>query len=262
MASGRDDRALRSLDEIVGSTPGDSLARFRRAHLRASTAGDREHWNAVANDLRIVVDTIPECAAAWRDLGVAWNRLGLRARALQCLRKAVDLDPYDFDAHSAYGGVLKKQAAAAARSSERRYSEALQAYEHGKDISGGHPYPLLNWLRLRALRDRELVLDEGTVALLEGAVAERAAQASAGVDLPWCHFDQVEALVYLGRSGEALTILETFLRKGKEHATPHVLAVLDETLEEMRDIADPDDRAFVALVRTVRRRIRELGADG
>ena len=258
VASGRDDRALRSLDEIIGSTPGDSLARFRRAHLRASTAGSRDHWNAVANDLRIVVETIPECAAAWRDLGVAWNRLGLRARALHCLRKAIDLDPYDFDAHSSYGGVLKKQAAAASRSADRRYAEALLSYEHGKNISDGHPYPLLNWLRLHALREGELALDEATRNQLERTVVERAAQAAAGVDLPWCHFDQIEALIYLGRSGDAAKLMDRFLHREREHATLAVMRVLDDTLEEMGVLVAPEDGSFDALRRSVRRRIRQL----
>src|ERR1051325_5344947 len=65
------------------------------------------------------------------------------------LRIAIELNDKDFDAFASLGGVLKRA---------KRFPQALAAYEQSCKVSGGHPYPLLNALKLRVQVDGKLAL--------------------------------------------------------------------------------------------------------
>ena len=135
----------------------------------------------------------PTTLDAWREKGIQEARLTKNARGEDALRKAIELNPYDFDALASLGGILRKTG---------RLDEAALMYQRAVDVSGGHPHPLLMALKLRAKTARALVLDDTLRRQLFLAEKMRQAQAEANppFDLPWCMFDLAEIRLYSGDS--------------------------------------------------------------
>jgi len=141
----------------------------------------------------------PGDAAAWRERGVVENLLFRQAAPPAAgvpdgeasLRRAVELDGNDFDALSSLGGVLKRRG---------RLDEALACYRRSAEVSGGHPYPLLNALKLQAAATGALDLDPKQRRLLRRAEQMRQGQAASTppYDAPWCFFDLAEIRLYGG----------------------------------------------------------------
>lgn len=133
---------------------------------------------------------------AHRELGIAQNRVYGEAdpRAGEvALRTALALNPEDFDAHASLGGVLKRA---------RRLSEAAEQYRRAAEVSGGHPYPLLNALKLAAIAKGRWEMDARTLHQLGQAEAIRAPQVRAKYDAPWSFFDLAEIRLYQGQPDE------------------------------------------------------------
>ncbi|HOX27174.1 MAG TPA: hypothetical protein PLL30_15895 [Candidatus Krumholzibacteria bacterium] len=141
----------------------------------------------------------PGNAAAWRELGVIENLL---YRALESppagipdgeesLRRAVAADSDDFDALAALGGVLKRK---------DQLEDALAMYRRSAEVSDGHPYPLLNALKLQAAATGRLELDARWRRLLRRAERARADQTAnrPPYDAPWSFFDLAEIRLYGG----------------------------------------------------------------
>lgn len=145
----------------------------------------------------------PGYAEAWREKGVVE---GLIARTIpskerkkanwlpdgyDSLRRATRLNPNDFDAWSSLGGVLKNV--------RGDLVMAREMYAHAAKISHGHPYPLLNALKLEAQHSGKLALAPVQTQL---AAAERLRQGQADAnpptDTPWCFFDLAELRLYQG----------------------------------------------------------------
>jgi hypothetical protein len=107
------------------------------------------------------------------------------------LRCAIELNNKDFDAFASLGGVLKRA---------KRFSQALTAYEQSYKISGGHPYPLLNALKLRVQVNGRLALSGPEKLALARAerVREGQSQQTPPFDKPWCFFDLAEIKLYRG----------------------------------------------------------------
>ena len=143
----------------------------------------------------------PNYAEAWKEKGVIE---GLIARSYKTdkrpdwlpdgfgsLERAGHLNPQDFDTWSSLGGVLKNV--------RKQPGAALAMYQKAAQVSDGHPYPLLNALRLEAQ-------EKGTLDLLAPAVQEALAKARAlrlgqtlavpPADTPWCFFDLAEIALY------------------------------------------------------------------
>jgi hypothetical protein len=107
------------------------------------------------------------------------------------LRRAIELNDKDFDAFASLGGVLKRA---------KRFPQALAAYEQSQRVSGGHPYPLLNALKLRVPVNGKLALtgpDKLALARAE-RFREGQSQQSPPFDKPWCFFDLAEIKLYRG----------------------------------------------------------------
>jgi len=133
----------------------------------------------------------PDYSDAWRESGIQEARASKNARGEEALRKAIALNPSDFDALASLGGILRKT---------NRLDEAADCYQRAVDVSGGHPYPLLMALKLRARTAHALTIDETTKRQLFLAEKMRAGQASANppFDAPWCMFDTAEMRLYAG----------------------------------------------------------------
>lgn len=73
-------------------------------------------------------------------------------------------------------------------------------YRRSAEVSGGHPYPLLMALKLRARTMRSVAIDETLRRQLFLASRMRQAQAESNppFDLPWCMFDLAEVALYSG----------------------------------------------------------------
>jgi hypothetical protein len=115
------------------------------------------------------------------------------------LRRVIEINGKDFDAFASLGGVLKRAA---------RLPEALAAYEQSLKVSGGHPYPLLNALKLRVPVNGHLALSEADKLALVRAERVREGQSKQlpPFDKPWCFFDSAEFKLY---QGDAKAFLDT-----------------------------------------------------
>ena len=151
-------------------------------------------------------------ADAYREKGIVENKLFEKARAAgrdtanmasgeDALRTAITLQPDDYDALAALGGVLKRF---------ERWEEAAVTYRRATEASFGHPYPLLNELILRARARGEMAVDEHTVLQLKRAERSRLAQTlqNPPYDSPWSHFDLATIRLFLGDDTGFLENLE------------------------------------------------------
>jgi tetratricopeptide (TPR) repeat protein len=151
-------------------------------------------------------------AEAWRERGIAENRLfwrGVRLAGAETgegsLREAVRLSPEDYDALASLGGLLKREglhrdALGQPDEAIALYESALGFYRKAIAVSQGHPYPLLNALKLQGRLEGEFELDTKVRVYLKRA--ERARRAEAAMkppyDVPWCFFDLAEIALYQG----------------------------------------------------------------
>jgi tetratricopeptide (TPR) repeat protein len=171
-----------------------------------------KHHEALG-EFTMITRLSPSYGEAWRERGVAE---GLIARMIPAekrakapwlhdghdsLVRATMLIPEDFDAWSSLGGVLKNVR-------EDRVA-AQSMYAKAARISNGHPYPLLNALKLEALTTGKLDL-EGINEQLQQAEDLRRGQtlATPPADTPWCYFDLAEILLYRHQKQAFLATLQ------------------------------------------------------
>jgi hypothetical protein len=103
--------------------------------------------------------------------------------------------------------------------SAKRYSEALDAYKQSQKVSGGHPYPLLNALKLRVSVNGRLALSGADkIALMRAArVREGQSKQNPPFDKPWCFFDSAEIKLYQGDAKAFVdTATEGFVQAGAD----------------------------------------------
>ncbi len=206
----RKDDALTHFRDVLARDDYNPFHLQRYARLRADGASGAEAWHDVIQALNRVTREIPELAPAWRDLGVALDKVGHSDEAIAAFERANNIDRTDYDAWSAFGGVKKRRAARLLEQARVMHAEALTCYETGEYLSQGHPYPVLNAYRLRLIWARQPISlpDRETRRRLEAAVDVRQAHSRARIDTPWCDLDLAEAHLYLGRPTEALVALE------------------------------------------------------
>jgi tetratricopeptide (TPR) repeat protein len=185
-------------------------------HLRLGLLlKDSGRWADALEHFNTAIKMAPSYAEAWRERGVAEIKLSnksphteARADGIASLRKAIELNPSDFVAHMLLGGALRDDGHAL---------EALAEFERATELSGGHPHPLLNRLKLSAQLEGRLLIDDKTRLLL--ARAKRSLDAQVGsdppYDPPWSFFDLAELHLYDG----SLDKFTHFANKGVEHAS-------------------------------------------
>ena len=206
------EQVQRNYSEAAQLRPADPLVRMRLG-LTLKRLG-RQH--DALDEFTTVTKLSPDYAEAWKEKGVVE---GLIARELPAdarpswlhdgqasLERATELNPDDFDAWASLAGVMKNVKGDTAA--------AAKYYAHAAEISGGHPYPLLNALRLQAQQTGHLDLEPHRERL-ETAESLRRGQMSARppVDAPWCFFDVAEIRGCLGDEEGFLTAL----RDGLDH---------------------------------------------
>ena len=179
--------AISKLREALAAGQGNALVHVRLGILLRDQ-GDLP--GAVAEFTAATV-LQPEYSDAWREKGIQEARLTKNAHGEDALRKAIALNPNDFDALASLGGILRKT---------NRLEEAATMYQRAVDVSVGHPYPLLVALKLRVRTTGALTIDATLKRQLFLAEKMRQSQAAANppLDAPWCMFDLAEFRLYAG----------------------------------------------------------------
>lgn len=132
--------------QAVAIAPNNPLPRMKLGLL----CRDHGIWDEALEQFTCASEIAPNYPEAWRDRGIVENKVATNAkRPLDrdpapgevSLRLAGGINDRDFDAYSSLGGVLKRAG---------RLEQSRDVYEKTQQVSGGHPYPLLNALNLRA----------------------------------------------------------------------------------------------------------------
>jgi tetratricopeptide (TPR) repeat protein len=132
----------------------------------------------------------PSYAEPWRERGIILGRIDKsNPEGESSLRRAIELNPNDFDALASLGGLLRRAG---------RFDDALAFYNRAVAVSGGHPYPLLMALKLQARAKHTLTLSDDQLRQLRQAEFMRRGQAETNppFDAPWCFFDMAEIRLY------------------------------------------------------------------
>jgi len=188
--------AMNLYRQAVATAPDNPLPRMRLGLL----CRDRGIWEEALEQFTRASEVAPDYAEAWRERGIVENKNAAVAKqplnvdpapGEASLRRAVAINDKDFDAYASLGGVLKRAG---------RLQQSCDAYDKSQQVSGGHPYPLLNVLKLRAALNGKLGLTGPDKIALARAQRFREGQAQQNppFDSPWCFFDLAEIKLYRG----------------------------------------------------------------
>lgn len=180
-------KAVEFLRQAVQADLQDVLTPVKLGIVLKENGGN---WAEAASLFSRATKDAPGYADAWRELGIAQGKLGHSDEAEKCLRKAIELNPTDFDAFASLGGILKR---------EGNIRAAAENYRQAVRVSGGHSYPLLNALTLEAhLRGRLDTADDE----LPLTRAERSLRLQIRDDppynAPWSFFDLAQVCLFRG----------------------------------------------------------------
>ena len=196
--------AIAKLREALSIGKGNALIHVRLGILLR----DQGELQAAVDQFAAATTLQPNYSDAWREKGVQEGRLKRPVEAEASLRRAIELNPSDFDALASFGGILRKAG---------RLDEAAAMYSKSVDVSGGHPYPLLMAIKLRARTSGTLVFDD-TVRrqlFLAGKMREAQAAANPPIDAPWSMFDIAEIRLFAGNRDLCLD----WVKKGLKTST-------------------------------------------
>src|SRR5262245_2319713 len=202
--------AITAFRKALAADPGNSLVYLRTGLLLK----DQGKWSDALDVFKQAIAIAPTYGEAWREKGIAENKLYQKAgkpdsmaSGIDALRKAVELDPNDYDAHASLGGALKR---------EGKIEEALAEYQRATDVSRGHSYPLLNAIKLQAQLKGKFELDAKQKFLVARAEKSLRAQVATDppYDPPWSFFDLAEIRLYSGNKDDFLETAE----KGVQNA--------------------------------------------
>jgi tetratricopeptide (TPR) repeat protein len=192
---------------------------------------DSGNWTEALGQFQKAVAAAPAYGAAWREKGIAENKLYQKAgrpegmsNGIAALEKAISLSPDDYDAHASLGGALKR---------EGRLKEALTQYEDATKVSRGHSYPLLNAIKLDAQLKGRLDIDDKQRFLMKRAAQSLRAQVASEppYDPPWSFFDLAEIELYQGNSSQFLDLA----MRGSERAEGWQIKTFRDSLKMLLD---------------------------
>jgi tetratricopeptide (TPR) repeat protein len=194
--------AISKLTEAVRGDPGNALSRVKLGILLKDQGElDDAHQHFMK---AIAID--PHFGEAYREKGVIeslWYRKSkspeLAKSSEAALTRAVELNPRDFDALATLGGLFRRL---------NENARAREYFEKSAEVSNGHPYPLLNAIKLKALVQGKPAIDQSVERQLRRAGKQRKKQADADFDLPWSVFDLAEISLYLGDSDQFQSLVE------------------------------------------------------
>lgn len=181
--------------------PSNALLQFRIGTMWRRTVD----WPRAAAAFGAAARDSPDYAEAHRELGIAQNKIfeksGARPDGIDALRRAVALNGDDFDGLSSLGGALRRAG---------DYVEALAQYKRATLVSRGHPYPLLNELKLEVIANAKVDVFRERRLQLRRAELFRRAQIlqDPPMDSPWSFFDLAEIQLYLERPDDFLRLIE------------------------------------------------------
>lgn len=149
----------------------------------------KSKWKEAVKCFEQAVNISSTYSDAYRELGIAQNKLYNNAGdkedlplGRKALRTAITYNNQDYDAYASLGGILKR---------EHLYEESLAMYRQATTVSNGHPYPLLNEIKLQvklegigSVTDRQRFLLSRTEVPLQKQVADLPPY-----DAPWCFFN-------------------------------------------------------------------------
>jgi tetratricopeptide (TPR) repeat protein len=206
-------KAIAAYRKAVAADPGNNLLHLRLGLLLK----DDGRWPEALEEFNKAIVAASTYAEAYREKGIAENKLYQKAQkagradgmsnGIPSLKKAVELNPDDYDAHASLGGALKR---------DGKVAEALTEYERAAEVSRGHSYPLLNALKLKAQLEGKLEIDGKRRLLLKRVERSLRAQVASEppYDPPWSFFDLAEIRLYNGDKDEFLSLAG----RGVEHA--------------------------------------------
>ncbi|MEP7168577.1 MAG: tetratricopeptide repeat protein, partial [Bacteroidota bacterium] len=177
-----------------------------------------ENWKESVSAFSAASELSPEYSEAWRELGIARNKIFNKEKTPDLptgendLLKAIELNPNDFDAYASLGGIYKRL---------DLISKSAEMYNRAVDVSNGHPYPLLNAVILQV---REKGIDSITAKqkiFMKRAEIPLRKQVSdvPPYNSPWCFFDLSTICLFLGKPDEAQQILESGAVMAKDWET-------------------------------------------
>jgi tetratricopeptide (TPR) repeat protein len=197
--------AIVKLTEAVKGDSGNALSHVKLGILLRDQGelddAHRHFMQAIAID--------PNFGEAHREKGVIeslWCRKSkspdMAKSSEAALERAIELNPRDFDALASLGGLFRRLG---------ENARALECYEKSASVSNGHPYPLLNAIRLRAIVQGALTIETTVERQLRRCAKQRKKQVDADFDLPWSVFDLAAINLYLGDSDQFQSLVEVGL---------------------------------------------------
>jgi tetratricopeptide (TPR) repeat protein len=220
-------KAIAAYMRASDADPGNNLLFVRLGLLLK----DEGRWPDALEQFEKAIAVAPSYAVAWRERGIARNKLYCNAgraagmpNGIDDLRQAIELGPDDYDAHASLGGALKR---------EGRLAEALAEYARATDVSRGHSYPLLNAVRISAQIKGKLEVDDKQRFLMSRAAQSLQAQVASEppYDPPWSFFDLAEIRLYQGKEDEFLDVAG----KGTEYAAKWQVVTFHDGLKQLLD---------------------------
>jgi len=207
------DSILRAAENAIRRAPEPDLpkaiAKFKEAiainrdnpllHLELGLIYKNQgRWHKALAEFTRAGDLAPDYADAFREKGIAENKI---PNGEESLRKAIKLNPEDFDALASLGGILKR---------EKKYEESLAMYRRSTEVSNGNPYPLLNELKLYLVISQTPTIDGRYKFYLNraGRILRAQVENKPPFDAPWSFFSLSEVCLYLGDNEGFLKYLD------------------------------------------------------
>lgn len=181
---------------------------------------DRGEWTAALNEFEAAIQASPFYSEAYREKGIAENKLYLKATASdnlptgeESLNKAIELNSEDFDALASLGGVLKRL---------NKYEKSLAMYRKATEVSHGHSYPLINEIKIQTLIEGKLSINKKKQTMLRHAQNSLNAQVSniPPYNVPWSFFDLSDIYLLLKDESEFLKLLEQGIKESTDAWQP------------------------------------------
>jgi tetratricopeptide (TPR) repeat protein len=244
--------AIKFLQEVISDDPNNPVPRMKLGLL----CRDRGLWRDAFEQFSIAAETSPRYGEAHREKGIAENKLAQQERGPleqkpapgeAALRRAIELNDKDFDAHTALGGVLMRAG---------RYSEALQYFERAVELSGGNPYALLSALKLRVQVKGRLQLTRSDRSALKFAEQVREAQTKQKppYEAPWSFFDLAEIKLL---AGDVSGFVETAMSAASYSEQWHIDTFLQQI--HMLEPAASEIPGLGAAIAELEGRLRDAG---
>jgi hypothetical protein len=246
-------------DDLRAGHPAAAAVKYEQATRRfdagplvrmklAMMLREQSAWAAVVREANAVLADMPDYAEAHRERGIAENKLWIAAGSPagmatgeRSLLSAIALRPGDYDAHASLGGELKRSG---------RLGYAWEAYRRATHWSHGHPYPLLNKVKLEAHLQQQLVVDERRQLQLGRAERMRTAQVNdkPPSDAPWCFFDLAEMRLYAGEKRNALRWMNAGIHACSARWQAETCR---QSLLLLQDVSGVDDALLSRMVRAL-----------